>query len=89
MRNKNFIGPLSMSQSLIKWVLTGSKAALSIDSASTASGTTGSVASLKKVIQDSATIDSNKCYANDVDIFTDNTQKNWQNNGDQHLAKFA
>ncbi|XP_038068103.1 uncharacterized protein LOC119737671 [Patiria miniata] len=72
LRNANFVGPLSFSQGLVKWSINGSKTTHALDGASSASG---SVTSLKKVLQNSSA-KSNVCFSSgDVDVFADNTQR--------------
>lgn len=71
LRNGNFIGPFSLSNALVKWSLSGSKTAQSIDGTSSACG---SVTTLKNVLKESATC-PNSCPKGDVDIFFDNTQR--------------
>lgn len=70
-RNKLFIGPFSFSNGIIKYSLTGSKTANTLDGASTASG---SVTTIKQFLKSSAS-DPNTCFDKDVDIFSDNTQR--------------
>ena len=71
LRNHNFIGPFHFSKALVKWSMTGSKAAHSLDGAITASG---SITSLRKVLQE-CSVEDNVCPPGDVDVFADNTQK--------------
>lgn len=70
-RNNNYIGSFSFSQSLIQWCLHGSKTSIAISGSSSPSG---SVTTLKNVLK-SASNDCNKCPPNDVDCFFDNTQR--------------
>ena len=72
-RNAKFIVPLSFSQGLVKWSLSGSKTAHTIDGVSSASG---SITTLRGVLKDSADNNRNFCFSSgDVDVFADNTQK--------------
>ena len=72
-RNAKFIGPLSFSQGLVKWSLSGSKTAHTIDGVSSASG---SIKTLRGVLKHSADNNRNFCFSSgDVDVFADNTQK--------------
>lgn len=70
-RSHNFIGPFSFSNQLVKWSLTGSKSAVKLDGATTASS---GITTLKNFIAD-ASKNPNTCFNNDLDVFADNTQK--------------
>jgi hypothetical protein len=70
-RNKVFIGPFSLRNGIVKLSLTGSKTAHALDGASTASG---SITTVKSFLKSSA-FEPNLCFDNDVDIFSDNTQR--------------
>lgn len=71
-RNKNYTGNVSFSQSLVKWALAGSKTITTIDGATTPSG---SVTTLKKVL-DNSSKQPNKCFSpGDVEVFADNSQR--------------
>jgi hypothetical protein len=70
-RNKNFIGPLSFGNGVVKWSMCGSKTAHALDGAASASG---GVTTLKSFLKDSST-EANTCYSKDVDVFSDNTQR--------------
>ena len=71
-RNSKFVGPVSFSQSLVKWYFSGSKAPHTIDGALTASG---GIWSLQNALKCSANSKTNKCFeTGDMDIFADNTQ---------------
>ena len=72
-RNNKFVGPLHFSQGVVKWTLSGSKMAHTIDGVTTASGT---ITTLRKVLKDHAENHKNLCFTdNDLDIFSDNTQR--------------
>lgn len=72
LRHHNFIGPFSFANSLVKWSLTGSASVIKLDGAVSASG---SLTTLKKVLDDSTGKTINECPEFDVDIFADNTQR--------------
>ena len=72
-RNAKSIGPLSFSQGLVKWSLSGSKTAHTVDRVSSASG---SITTLRGVLKDNADNNRNFCFSSgNVDVFADNTQK--------------
>ena len=73
-RKAKFIGPLSCSQGLVKWALSGSEAAYTINGVSSASS---SITILRGVLKkDSADNNISFCFSSgDVDVFAGNTQK--------------
>ena len=58
---------------LVKWSLSGSKTAHTIDGVSSASA---SITTLRRVLKDNADNNRNFCFSSgDVDVFADNTKK--------------